>query len=134
MRPQLLLDLMEPCPHPVGTRMSLELKAPTARVSTDEDETQKLKRLRSPKTTPLSTLSRIPAKLQQTGLRPVQFESKLLEPLSHRSPKSPGIELMLKASNQIISVTHEDHLALGFSPAPLLGPEIEDVVKVDVRK
>ena len=61
----------------------------------------------------------------------MKLESKLLEPLTHRAPEPPRVAFVLKADDHIIGIAHDDDLAVGLSP-PLLGPEIKDVVQVDV--
>ncbi len=73
-------------------------------------------------------------KLQQSGLVPVKFERKLLEPHSHRVPEAPCMCFVLKARHDIVGVTHKDNVACSFSPSPLRGPEVKDVVKEDVCK
>jgi hypothetical protein len=35
-----------------------------------------------------------------------------------------------KAHNDVICIAQNDDVAFGFTPSPLLGPEIEDVVQV----
>ena len=75
---------------------------------------------------------RIAAELQQAGLLPMKLERELLEPLSHRVPEAPRIGFVLEADDDIVGIAHDDDVAGGFSPSPLLGPEIEDVVQVDV--
>jgi hypothetical protein len=39
---------------------------------------------------------------------------------------------MLEAHDQVVGVAHDDHVALGFAPPPLLRSQVEDVVQVDV--
>jgi hypothetical protein len=41
---------------------------------------------------------------------------------------------VLEAGHDIVGIPHEDHVSVGLSPPPLLSPEIEDVVQVDVGK
>jgi hypothetical protein len=62
----------------------------------------------------------------------MKLESKRLEPLTHRVPEPPRVAFVLKADDHIIGIAHDDDLAIGVLPSPLLGPEIEDVVQVDV--
>ena len=38
----------------------------------------------------------------------------------------------LEAEDRVVGVAYDDHVALGFAPSPALGPQIEDVVQVDV--
>ena len=64
----------------------------------------------------------------------MKLEPKLLEPQSHRVPEAPRVGFMLKAHNDVVGVAHDDDVAFGFSPPPLVGPEVEDVVQVDVSK
>ena len=47
-------------------------------------------------------------------------------------PEAPGVCLVLEADNNVIGITHEDHVARGLVPSPALGPEVEHVVQVDV--
>jgi hypothetical protein len=77
---------------------------------------------------------RIPAELQQARLVPMQFQSELLEPLAQCFPESPRIGFVFKADNQIIGIAHEDHFAFGLSSPPLLVPQVEYVVQVDIGK
>ena len=74
------------------------------------------------------------AKLQQAGLFPMKLKRELLKPHSHRVPEALPIGFMLEASNDIVGVSHEDDIASGLSLSPLVGPEIENVVQVDIRK
>jgi hypothetical protein len=40
----------------------------------------------------------------------------------------------LETHDYIVGIPHHDHIAGGFAPSPALSPEVEDVVKIDVRK
>jgi hypothetical protein len=40
----------------------------------------------------------------------------------------------LETHDDVIGVPHYDHVACGFAPSPALDPEVEDVVKIDVRE
>jgi hypothetical protein len=107
-----------------------ECSAP--RAATDEREPQEVERLRFALPVALPPLDRIASELQQPGLVPMQFERELLEPRSHRVPEAARFGLKLEAHDQIVGITHHDHVALGFAPPPLLRPQVEDVVQVDV--
>jgi hypothetical protein len=41
---------------------------------------------------------------------------------------------MLEADDQVVGVSDHDHVARGLAPSPAFGPEIEDVMKIDVRE
>jgi hypothetical protein len=72
--------------------------------------------------------------LDDPGLVRVKRERKRLEPRPHRVEEAPRVGLVLEAEDQIVGVAHDDHVSLGFALAPLLGPEVDDVVEVDVGK
>ena len=39
-----------------------------------------------------------------------------------------------KPDDEVVGIAHDDHVARGLAPSPALGPQIEDVVQVDVGK
>jgi hypothetical protein len=39
---------------------------------------------------------------------------------------------MLEADHEVIRIAQDDHVARGLAPSPALGPQVEDVVQVDV--
>jgi hypothetical protein len=41
---------------------------------------------------------------------------------------------MLKANDGVVSISHHDHGAVRMASPPLPGPQIVDVMKVDVRQ
>jgi hypothetical protein len=41
---------------------------------------------------------------------------------------------MLEADDEVVGVPDHDHVARGLAPSPALGPEVEDVVEIDVRE
>ena len=131
---QLRLDLLESGPHALAPCLAQKHECSAPGLATEEDEPQEREGLRPAKSAPLSPSRRIAAELQQARLLPVQFEPKLLEPRSHRIPETPRIGCMLEAHHDVVGVAHDDHVAGGFPPPPLLGPEVEDVVQVDVRE
>jgi hypothetical protein len=65
-------------------------------------------------------------------LRATAAWREVLEPLTHRIEKATCVALVLEAGHQIVGITHDDHVALGFPPSPAFGPKVEDVVEVDV--
>jgi len=129
---QLRFDFLKCCSHTVAPSLTLKLEGSTPGLATDEDKAQESKGFRLAHTKPLSSRRRKAAKLQQPGLAPVKLKRKLLEPLSHRVPESPRISFVLKADHDVIGVAHGDDIAGGFTSLPLRGPEVEEVVKVDV--
>ena len=64
----------------------------------------------------------------------MERQRKLIQPFTHRLQEAPGVILMLEADDDVVGVAHDDHVARGLTPSPAFGPEIEDVVQVDVGK
>ena len=131
---ELVLDVLEPRSHAIAPRFALQLEAATPGLAADEREPQKREGRWLTQTASPPSLSRMATKLQQARLLLVQFESKALEPQSHRIPEAPRVGFMLKAHNGIVGVSHDNDVACGFSRSPLLGPEVEDVVQVDISE
>jgi hypothetical protein len=129
---QLVLELPQGYTHAVASRMASKQEGSAPRAAADEREPQEVERLRLALPAVLPSLDRIAAELQQPGLFPMKFERELLEPLSHRVPEPARFGFVLEADDQIVSVAHDDHVACDFAPPPLLRPQVEDVVQVDV--
>jgi hypothetical protein len=64
----------------------------------------------------------------------MKIEPELLEPRSHRIPEALRIGFVLEARDDVVGIPHDDHIAGGIAPPPLLRPKVENVVQVDVRK
>jgi len=62
----------------------------------------------------------------------MERQRKLIQPLTHRLQEAPGVILMLEAGDDIVGIAHNDHVARGLTPSPAFGPEIEDVMQVDI--
>src|SRR5262249_36002787 len=50
----------------------------------------------------------------------------------HRIKEATCVALMLKADDQIVGVSHDDHVAPGLLPSPALNPKVEAVMQVDI--
>ena len=70
---------------------------------------------------------RIEARL--LGVQPQAKRGQALRPVS-LEPLRVGA--MLKPQHNVVGVPDDEHVTAGMPPAPLLGPQIEDVVQVDV--
>jgi hypothetical protein len=131
-RSQLLLDLLELCSHAVAPGFPLEKEPAPARFAADESETQKGEGLRLAETTLRAVVRRVSAELDEPGLLRVERKSELLKPCAHCFQKAASIVLMLEANHDIVGVTRDKHVATNLAPPPLFGPEVENVVEVDI--
>jgi len=95
-------------------------------------ETQELERLGPTEPTLGSALSRIAAELDQARLLRRNLQTELRETLANPGKETLSIRTMLKASSNIVSETHQDHIPACVTPPPLLCPEVKNVVQEDV--
>jgi hypothetical protein len=130
--PQLQLYFLEPCPHTVCPCLTLELKGTASGFTAYEGETKKRESLWFFQPLSLASSCCIATELQQASFFPMKFESKLFEPFPHRIPESPCISFVLKASNNIVRVAHENCVACSLSASPLHSPEVEYAMQEDV--
>jgi hypothetical protein len=77
-----------------------------------------------------SLLGREAAELDQTGLVGVQRQAELRQPLPQIAEKPLGIRLPLEADDGVVGVADDNHLAGRQALAPLVRPEVVDVVQV----
>src|ERR1700693_483902 len=132
--PQLRLYFLELRPHAVAPGLPLKLEGSPSRFAADEGEAQESEGLRSADAAFLAVGCRVAAELNQAGLVRMERQRECLEPLTHRIEETSCVVLMLEAGHQIISVAHDDHVALGLLPSPAFSPQIEYGVQVDVAE
>src|SRR5712691_9595621 len=130
--PQLLLDLLELGPHAVAPGVPFDLELVPACLAADEGEAQEVEGLRLAEPTPLAVFRRKASELDQPGLLGVKRQRKLFQSLAQRVQKAPGVALVLEADNEVVGIAHDDHVAGGLVPSPVVGPQVEHIVQVDV--
>jgi len=62
----------------------------------------------------------------------VQFQAELQESLLQLRQEPFRVKPMLEANNEVVAVTHDDDVAMRPLLPPLLYPQIEDIMEVDV--
>ena len=110
----------------------LELETPAPGLPADVREAQEVERLRLPEATRLPSLGGEPPELDQPRLVGVQLQAELREPLAKISEEPLGVLTMLEADDEVVSEAHDDHVTVRVAPSPLVGPQVKDVVQVDV--
>lgn len=134
-RAELFLDLSE-FGEPAATfRLSPDDEGPVlSSAVTKVCEPEEVERFRSVVTPPASASGSEPAELDQTGLIGVQTERETGQPFLKIKQEAFRILPVLKASDAVIGIAHDNHIAGRLASPPLLGPEIKRVMKVDVRQ
>src|SRR3979490_2331893 len=97
-------------------------------------EAEEVERLRLAKPRPPPPPRPPAAELDQTGLVRMQGQRKLRQPIPQFRLEPLGIGLVLKAGNDVVGIAHQDDVSLGMVAQPPPGPQIEDVMQVDVRQ
>ena len=97
-------------------------------------EAEKVERLRPAEATRLPVVGGEPSELDQARLLSLQLQPEPRKPLAQLGLEPLRILTMLEAHDEVVSEAHDNHLAARVPLPPLLGPKVEDVVQVDVRK
>ena len=129
---QTFFDLLQLRPQPIAAAGSPQEKLAGPRGAADQGEAEEVEGLRFAQPAPCASSRGKATKLDQAGLVRMQRQRELLKPCAHCSEEPTGVGLVLEAGHHVIGITHDDHVASGFPPSPALGPQVEDVVQVDV--
>jgi len=133
--PKLELHLMELETEPLGYRLSLDGKAPSLAVdSTDMSKAEEIKSLRLSQTLPFAACGSKFSKLEEPRLLRVQAETESAHPLFDVPEKPLSLRLVLKPEDKVIGVPNDNDIAPCVSPAPLMYPQIKDIVQVNIGK
>ena len=74
------------------------------------------------------------AELDEAHLVRVQVQRERCQPPRQVAQEPLGLMPMLEADDDVIGIAHDDHVAGGRAPSLALGPQVEDVVQIDVRQ
>jgi hypothetical protein len=76
----------------------------------------------------------VPPELDQPCLLGIQLQTELRESVAKLRPEPLGVLPMLKPHHEVIGPAHDDHITARVPNPPLVGPQVKDVVRVDVRE
>ena len=76
----------------------------------------------------------VPPELDQPCLLGIQLQTELRESVAKLRPEPLGVLPMLKPHHEVIGPAHDDHIAMRVLGPPLVGPQVKDVMQVDVRQ
>src|SRR6267154_626644 len=100
----------------------------------DMRKAKKVERLRFPFSTPLSLVDCIRSELQKARLLGMQFQVELPHSFRKFRPELIGIRFAVKAHHDVVSESHNDDIAVCPLLTPRLDPQVEYVMKIDVRQ
>ncbi len=121
--------------HPFAYRLPQHRKPSIAPfLYADVRKAQEVEGLRFPFSTPLPLVDRMRTELQQSRLYGMQFQVELLHAFHELRPELFGIRLAVKSNHDVVRKTHHDHIAVRPLLTPRLDPQVEYVMKIDVRQ
>jgi hypothetical protein len=100
----------------------------------DVRKAKKVERLRLPFSTPLPVIDRERTKRQQSRFLGMQFQVELRHLFREFRPKLIGIRFAVKSNHDVVREARPDHIAVCRLLTPRLNPQIEYVMKIDVRQ
>src|SRR5260370_17034432 len=115
-------------------RLPLKQEVPARCFSEDERKPQKVEGLRFAEPAPLVIDRREATKLNQAGLVRMERQHELLKPCTHRIEETTSVALVLEADHHVIGIAHDDHVASGLALSPALGPQVQNVMQVDIAE
>jgi len=128
-------DLIESGSHPLPLRPTPELKAravlPGGAVV---GEPQEVEHFWLAFAASFSAFGCKLAELDQARLLRMQAQCEPGQPVLEIVQKALRIALVLEANDRVVRVSHDDHIAGRVPRAPLLDPEIVDVVEIHIGK
>src|SRR6266478_6189099 len=100
----------------------------------DVRKAEKVERLRFPFSTSLPVQDRERTKLQKSRLLGMQFQVELSHSFRKFRPKLIGIRFVPESNHDVVRESHHDHIAMRALLTPCLDPQVEHVMKIDVRQ
>jgi hypothetical protein len=100
----------------------------------DMRKAKKVERFRFPFSAPLSLVDRVRTKLQKSRLLGMQFQIELPHSFGKFCPELIGIRFAVKSNHDVVRESHHDHIAVRALLTPCLDPQVEYIMKIDVRQ
>src|SRR5258706_2544411 len=100
----------------------------------DMREAEKAECLGLPFSTPLPVVDRKRTKFQQPRFLGMQCQVELPHSLGEFRPELFGIRFALESNHDIVSESHDDDITVRSLSTPRLDPQVEYVMKIDVRQ
>jgi ABC-type nitrate/sulfonate/bicarbonate transport system substrate-binding protein len=95
---------------------------------------QEIERLRLALAPLCPALGSVSAELKEAGLFRVQAERELCQAFLEIDQETLRILPVLESDDCVVGIPHDDHIAPCVAHAPLLDPEIVDVMEIHIRK
>ena len=121
-------------PRPFRVGDAFELKTPAPGLPAHVREAEKPERLRLAEAPLGPLLGGEPSEPDQPRLLGVQLQTEPREPVAKVRPEPLGVVPMLETHHEVVSEARDDNVTARVPSSPLMSPEVEDVVQIDVRQ
>ena len=132
--PEGVLELRQLGSHPFLTGIASQLELAVPAGTTDVREPKKRECLGSPLTPSGTIAGRKPPEFDEAGLLRMEMQGKCGEAFLEGREKLLGVVPVLEAYDGVIGVAGDDHGSLGVAAAPLVCPEVQYVMQIDIGK
>src|SRR5690606_8447860 len=129
---QSVLDGFQCRSHPIPACLSYQHEPATTIFPTDMREPEEVERFRFTFSPAGAVFGSKAAELHQSGFLRVYRESELPQPALHGYTEALGVDSLVESNDDVIGVSDHHHITCGMATSPLMRPQIEDVVEVDV--
>jgi hypothetical protein len=132
--PKLHFDLSQLGAHPLRDRPPFHPKRPRFPLPTHVGEAEEVEALGFPQPPLLTSFSRKAPKLNQAGLVWVQFQPEVGNPLPQGLQELLGVLALFETRDHVVNVSSQAHISLTVPLTPLVRPQIEHIMEVDVGR
>src|SRR5216683_2133199 len=132
--PELVLDLSQLGPHPLRDRNAPNPETPVPPHRADVREAEEVERPGFPLAPRLPVRGGEPPELDQPRLARVQIQPELREPLAEIVQEPACILVILETHDEVVCETHDDDIPARNMTPPPVGPQVEDIMEVNVRQ
>ncbi len=129
---QLLLDCQQLGAHALGAGQPQDRKPSLMCLPTAMRESKEVEGRRLAPITASAVLARETPELDQPRFALVQFQAEAGHPLGHLALETLSVTDVLEPCDPIIGIAHDDHIAFGMPRTPLLHPQVERVMEIDI--
>ncbi len=119
-------------PQPLPHRVPSEREPTRSRPAAAMRQAEEVERLWLTLSAPLAPFGCVPPELNQACLFRVQFQPKFLQSLLEFPKKLLSLRLALESNNEVVCPAHDDHLAARLLLPPLLDPQVERIMEIQI--
>src|SRR5215831_17345249 len=133
--PQLGLNLLKLATQPLSYRLADDrVHAVTSFLPANMREAQEVECLRPPLISPVAVFDRKWTEFQKPRFLGVQRQTELSESLLQFGQTPFRFGPALESDHEVIRPSDDNHIVLSFGTSPVMNPQIQDVMKKDIRQ